>query len=73
MRIILVADNSRTAQFVRKGPRPEGFAVDQAVDGAEGLFMAQEAPCAVALTLQQKKPSIAGRLFLLFELEAGRN
>lgn len=40
MRILLVEDDVRTASFVSKGLRQEGFAVDQACDGKEGLFLA---------------------------------
>ena len=43
MRILLVEDDNRTAQFVKKGFVQAGFAVDRAADGLEGLFMAQDA------------------------------
>ncbi|MCW8860502.1 MAG: response regulator transcription factor [Deltaproteobacteria bacterium] len=42
MRILLVEDDNRTAQFVKKGLVQAGFAVDRAADGLEGLFMAQD-------------------------------
>ncbi|WP_321368097.1 response regulator transcription factor [uncultured Desulfuromusa sp.] len=42
MRILLVEDDNRTAQFVKKGFVQAGFAVDRAADGLEGLFMAQD-------------------------------
>jgi len=42
MRILLVEDDERTAQFVMRGFSQAGFAVDHAADGLEGLFMAQE-------------------------------
>jgi len=42
MRILLVEDDNRTAQFVKKGFIQAGYAVDRAADGLEGLFMAQE-------------------------------
>jgi two-component system OmpR family response regulator len=42
MRILLVEDDDRTAQFIEKGFTQAGFAVDRAADGLEGLFMAQE-------------------------------
>jgi two-component system OmpR family response regulator len=42
MRILLVEDDDRTAQFVSRGFIQAGFAVDRAADGLEGLFMAQE-------------------------------
>ncbi len=49
MRILLVEDDNRTAQFVRKGFTEAGFAVDRAADGLEGLFMAQDAPYDAAI------------------------
>lgn len=42
MRILLVEDDNRTAQFVKKGFIQAGYAVDRAADGLEGLFMAQD-------------------------------
>ena len=42
MRILLVEDDNRTAQFVSKGFTQAGYAVDRAADGLEGLFMAQD-------------------------------
>lgn len=42
MRILLVEDDNRTAQFVQKGFAQAGYAVDRAADGLEGLFMAQD-------------------------------
>jgi len=43
MRILLVEDDDRTAQFIQKGFTQAGFAVDRAADGLEGLFMAEDA------------------------------
>jgi len=40
MRILLVEDDKRTASFIVNGLRQEGFAVDHAPDGEEGLHMA---------------------------------
>jgi len=42
MRILLVEDDNRTAQFIMKGFAQAGYAVDRAADGLEGLFMAQD-------------------------------
>jgi two-component system, OmpR family, response regulator len=42
MRILLVEDDNRTAQFIKKGFVQAGYAVDRAADGLEGLFMAQD-------------------------------
>jgi two-component system OmpR family response regulator len=35
MRILLVEDDDRTAQFVKKGFSQAGYAVDRAADGME--------------------------------------
>ncbi len=42
MRILLVEDERRVADFIKKGLSEEGYAVDCAPDGKEGLFMAEE-------------------------------
>ncbi len=49
MRILLVEDDDRTAQFIQKGFIQAGFAVDRAADGLDGLFMAQDAPYDAAI------------------------
>ena len=40
MRILVVEDERKVASFVKKGLEEEGYAVDVAVDGEEGLVMA---------------------------------
>jgi two-component system, OmpR family, response regulator len=40
MRVLLVEDNERVAQFVRKGLSEEGHTVDHADNGRDGLFLA---------------------------------
>jgi len=40
MKILIVEDNDRVAQFVVKGLRENGHAVDRAADGRDGLFHA---------------------------------
>ncbi len=44
MRILLVEDDQKIAQFVRKGLQEAGFAVDHAPDGVEGLHLALGEP-----------------------------
>ena len=44
MRILLVEDDLKIAAFIVKGFKEEGFAVDHAADGEEGLFMAENEP-----------------------------
>lgn len=42
MRILLVDDERKVADFIKKGLAEEGYAVDCAADGKEGMFMAEE-------------------------------
>jgi heavy metal response regulator len=42
MRILLVEDEKKVADFIKKGLSEEGYAVDCAADGKEGMFMAEE-------------------------------
>ncbi len=41
MRILLVEDEKRLSNVVKKGLIEEGYAVDQAFDGSEGLYLAE--------------------------------
>lgn len=40
MRILLVEDEEKVAQFIARGLRAEGFAVDEALDGKSGMELA---------------------------------
>ena len=40
MKVLLVEDNDRVAQFVRNGLREDGHTVDCATEGRDGLFLA---------------------------------
>jgi DNA-binding response OmpR family regulator len=40
MRILLIEDEDKVARFVSRGLRAEGFAVDEAADGKQGLDLA---------------------------------
>ena len=42
MRILVVEDEKKVASFIKKGLEEEGYAVDVASDGAEGLALALE-------------------------------
>ena len=44
MRVLLVEDDSKIASFIIKGLRAEGFAVDHALDGQDGLHLALTEP-----------------------------
>jgi two-component system OmpR family response regulator len=49
MRILLVEDDPKIASFILKGLKAEGFAVDHAVDGEQGLDLALTEPYAAAV------------------------
>ena len=49
MKVLLVEDDLRTADFVAKGLRQAGYAVDHAVDGEEGLHFLTGEVCDVAV------------------------
>ena len=42
MKILLIEDEKKVANFVRSGLKSEGFTVDLAGDGEEGLFLARD-------------------------------
>ena len=44
MRILVVEDDKKIASFVANGLKQSGFAVDQSLNGEEGLMMAQSVP-----------------------------
>ena len=44
MRILVVEDETRLAAYVKRGLAAEGYSVDIAADGEEGLFLAQNQP-----------------------------
>ena len=44
MKILLVEDNSRVVEFVRKGLEEQGHTVDHAGNGRDGLFLAASEP-----------------------------
>ena len=49
MRILLVEDDEKIAAFILKGLRAEGFAVDHAADGQDGLHLALTEPYDAAI------------------------
>ncbi|HEY3317140.1 MAG TPA: response regulator transcription factor [Coriobacteriia bacterium] len=44
MRVLVVEDELRLASYIQRGLESEGFAVDVANDGTDGLWMASEQP-----------------------------
>ncbi|MDW7646427.1 MAG: response regulator transcription factor [Desulfuromonadales bacterium] len=49
MRVLLIEDDDRTADFVSKGYQQAGYAVDRAANGVDGLFMASHTPYDIAV------------------------
>ena len=49
MRILLVEDDIRIASFIIKGLKAEGFAVDHAQNGVDGLHLALTEPYSAAI------------------------
>ena len=43
MRILVVEDEKKIADFIKRGLKEEGYAVDAAYDGEQGLFLAKTA------------------------------
>ncbi len=42
MKILVIEDSKKISSFIKSGLKSEGYTVDAAFDGEEGLFMAQE-------------------------------
>ena len=59
MRVLIVEDDKRVAATVRRGLEAEGFAVDVALTGPEGLWMATENPYDV-IVLDIMLPEMSG-------------
>jgi two-component system OmpR family response regulator len=49
MRILLVEDDTKIASFILKGLKAEGFAVDHAANGVDGLHLAMTEPYAAGI------------------------
>jgi two-component system, OmpR family, response regulator len=59
MRVLIVEDEAKVAAAVRRGLEAEGFAVDVAPDGPEGLYLAGEHPYDVVV-LDIMLPGMSG-------------
>ncbi len=59
MRILIVEDEVRLSYFIKKGLVEQGFAVDQAFDGEEGLYLAKEESYDLAI-LDIMLPKLSG-------------
>ena len=72
MRILIVEDDRQTARFIVKGLKQEGFAVDHAPDGEDGLHLALTEPYDAAV-IDIMLPKLDG-LTLIDEMRrAGRD
>jgi DNA-binding response OmpR family regulator len=59
MRVLVVEDEKRLASGLKKGLEAEGFAVDAALDGTDGLWLARENPYDV-IVLDIMLPGVNG-------------
>jgi CheY-like chemotaxis protein len=59
MKILVVEDDARIADFLQRGLRPRGFAVDIARDGREGLEKGQESAYRL-IVLDRRLPLLSG-------------
>lgn len=70
MRILLVEDDAETAAYVANGLKEEGFTVDLATNGVDGLHMATDAPPDL-LILDRMLPRLDGVSLLKAARSAG--
>ena len=71
MRILVVEDDRKVASLIVKGLKQEGFAVDHAADGEDGLHLALNEPydaCIIDIML----PKLDG-LSLIEEMRQSKN
>ncbi len=59
MRILLIEDDARSADFIRKGLSQAGYSVIHAADGADGYFKAKTEECDLAV-IDVMLPSMDG-------------
>jgi len=72
MKILVIEDEIKTAKFLKKGLVEAGFVVDVALDGLDGLHMAQELEIDL-LVLDIMLPGMDGWQILTRLRKAGRN
>ncbi len=63
MHVLVIEDDERTADFILKGLRENGFSVDRAADGADGLHLATTRPYDV-LVADRMVPGLDGLLVI---------
>ena len=72
MRILIVEDDTNTADFILKGMRQAGYSLDHADNGKDGLFLALEYPFD-AIVLDRMLPGLDGLTLLRTLRSAGNN
>ncbi|MCG6937165.1 MAG: response regulator transcription factor [Gammaproteobacteria bacterium] len=72
MRILIVEDDSNTADFILRGMRQAGYTLDHAANGKDGLFLALEFPYD-AIILDRMLPGLEGLTLLKTLRAAGKN
>ena len=70
MRLLLIEDDQEAAQFLLKGLRESGYAVDHAADGRDGLFQATEGKYDLVIT-DRMLPHMDGLALVKFLREQG--
>lgn len=72
MRVLIVEDDTNTADFIAQGLRQAGYTPDLASDGKDGLFLALEQPYD-AIVLDRMLPGLDGLTLLRTLRGAGHN
>ena len=70
MHLLLIEDDQEAAQFLLKGLRESGYAVDHAADGRDGLFQATEGKFDLIIT-DRMLPHMDGLTLVKFLREQG--
>jgi DNA-binding response OmpR family regulator len=71
MKILIVEDEDKIAQFIQSGLKSEGYAVDRAADGEEGFFMLSESNYDLVV-LDLRLPKMDGMTLCRMARKAGK-
>ena len=72
MKILVVEDDSRTAEFLLHGLKQSGYTCEHSADGADGLFKAEHAGCGLAV-VDVMLPKLDGLTMISLMRERGIN
>jgi DNA-binding response OmpR family regulator len=64
MRLLIVEDEKKTSAYLRKGLSENGFVVDVAAEGEDGLFLPQQKCMILSFSMSCCPNVTVGRLFL---------